>query len=715
MACLIEIDRVLGLHETQSNFARLIYVYGTAQDCLQLEIRFSLLSSNTLELLGVVDVIVDDNGYWFASIELSTNNVDCNRSSPPQIKIEATCSNNSKCAPLVVLENLVCRVDCPEMVLEIAEIAEACINGQHQVSFRYSILNVAVPISYRLNFGDGEDFVSDTETDIHNLLHTHFYTPGQEYQITLTTVEPFRCPTTASVQLGSFDHPLLSCNVIECEPVTVEELSINGCIGEDSPEVSASFELSFTPGVDSCRYLWDFSDGSPEVQTSERVITHTYTETGEFFPSVVVVCGECQIERLTSPEDFSSVRVSPCLPGSENCPEITRIKLHEQLDDNGLTCAGDGQVALVLFELVTSRSPRNGDRFFWMFDDGFQEQTQTPLLSRTFESSGTRHVHVRYQPITLRCPPSTIGREFQIQRCPSVSEIICPTLIDLVVTATDKIGEGQSAVYRVSLEARTNDTSATGRYSWNFGNESAEEETDTAHVEHDYTESGSVSVTVIFHPNQAGCESSSESIDIEVPEGIGGGGGGGGGRSSGACFSLRQLTAVLATLSLLSLQLFLCFPELVILEVKIAAYLLATSIALGALSVGAGVLWGVKKCPRPCNAALLLGWQVALGASLVALSFKESCCGLQLAGFFPLAVAIGLFYVWMKKCKLNLCDAAAEAFWVVTAVVAPIIAFLGLIPVIENCISREAVLVQVILEVAIGAKLLKCDRRPNQF
>jgi hypothetical protein len=139
------------------------------------------------------------------------------------------------------------------------------------------------------------------------------------------------------------------------------------------------------------------------------------------------------------------------------------------------------------------------------------------------------------------------------------------------------------------------------------------------------------------------------------------------------------LGAVLALLSICQVV-----PQNVALAIQLAAA------AAGVLVLAGTLLWGVICRQKPCNWALLLGSQIALGTSLAILAFTGPLCCPQYqpfawASFFA---AIGGFVTWAALCKVSVCDLSAELA-ASLAIVAPLVNWLNLL-LPAGCYNQQA-------------------------
>ncbi|HEY0039688.1 MAG TPA: PKD domain-containing protein, partial [Flavisolibacter sp.] len=118
------------------------------------------------------------------------------------------------------------------------------------------------------NFGDGTTSSLDSPS--------HFYTTAGTFNAILTVTGPGGCTDTAMKQIvisgpsGSFSYTPLT----GCKPLTVNFTGI---------------------AQNNATYTWDFADGTIVV-TTDSLISHTYTNAGEFVPKLILTdAGGCSV------------------------------------------------------------------------------------------------------------------------------------------------------------------------------------------------------------------------------------------------------------------------------------------------------------------------------------------------------------------------------------------------------------------------------------
>jgi hypothetical protein len=147
----------------------------------------------------------------------------------------------------------------------------------------------------------------------------------------------------------------------------------------------------------------------------------------------------------------------------------------------------------------------------------------------------------------------------------------------------------------------------------------------------------------------------------------------------GGCKGLRWAGVIAAILAALALYICQCVPM---------AGVAFCYISLG-LAILAAVLLGLWLlfCPKPCGAALLIAWQIALGAGIGALYFAPCCPTLWIIGAALIAAAVAGLIVWIRRCKKTRCQVLAELGVVITVVIVPIIGWIAGISFLQPCLN----------------------------
>jgi hypothetical protein len=162
-------------------------------------------------------------------------------------------------------------------------------------------------------------------------------------------------------------------------------------------------------------------------------------------------------------------------------------------------------------------------------------------------------------------------------------------------------------------------------------------------------------------------------------ESCNGGGGDGGGGEGGGCRGLRWAGVIAAILAALALYICQCVP------IAGVAFCWAS---LG-FAIVAAVLLGIWLflCPKPCGAALLIGWQIALGAGIGALYFANCCPTLWAIGAALIAAALAGLIAWIVRCEPTRCQVLAELGVVITVVILPILGWVAGISFLQPCLN----------------------------
>lgn len=176
------------------------------------------------------------------------------------------------------------------------------------------------------------------------------------------------------------------------------------------------------------------------------------------------------------------------------------------------------------------------------------------------------------------------------------------------------------------------------------------------------------------------------------------------------CMALRELAAALAALAILATMVAFCLfvPPSLPFWIVIGV---AAGLALAAAIILA--IWLGLPCPRPCAWGLLMAGQIFFGFGWGAVYFFFCCAWLGWVGIVALAIGAGLLAAWINECRPTVCTVFRELAWVLTVVVAPVLAFIILYPPAAACafgtlLARIITAALTIAAAAIATVALAC-------
>jgi len=138
-----------------------------------------------------------------------------------------------------------------------------------QFSFAPAPLNTT---QVKWGFGDGSRGSSE-------FTPSHVYPAAGDFVVSLTVAEPMRAVQQVYLVVRATDPPAEI-------PLSVR-LAARPQSG--TPPLAVSFSASVFGSHPVRQFLWDFSDGSPQISTETGEITHTYERSGSFLPIVTVI------------------------------------------------------------------------------------------------------------------------------------------------------------------------------------------------------------------------------------------------------------------------------------------------------------------------------------------------------------------------------------------------------------------------------------------
>jgi PKD repeat protein len=200
---------------------------------------------------------------------------------------------------------------------------------------------------------------------------THTYTMLGPKQVTLTVTD---------VDNGASDSVTRTVNVLAPEPTASFTVSPATAVRGQSItfDGSASRDAEAPGGIQT--YHWDFNDGSPVLNTTSAVVTHSYATLGIFNPTLTVTDVD---DGFTSPMVSRTVTIQNIAPVAR----LTFAPGAPQTNDN------------VTFDASAS-TDQDGTivRYQWALDgDGvFRNDTgATPKITRAYAAAGSYPVNVK--------------------------------------------------------------------------------------------------------------------------------------------------------------------------------------------------------------------------------------------------------------------------------------------------------------------------------
>ena len=203
--------------------------------------------------------------------------------------------------------------------------------------------------NYTWNFGDGN------MTTVANPTITHVYTTGATYTVELTVMDNKGFTGTQIQSISVKDYPTAEFTWSPSYPLVNEITTF---------DASAS---SPNGGVIT-HYFWDFGDGTPSVNVTDPITTHTYAAIGNYTVTLTVTDSEGlsdTISHTLSLRDHpqASFTYSPELPTAN--------------------------VTVVTFD-ASSSTPNHGTitNYTWNFGDGNITTATTPFITHIYVTAG---------------------------------------------------------------------------------------------------------------------------------------------------------------------------------------------------------------------------------------------------------------------------------------------------------------------------------------
>jgi gliding motility-associated-like protein len=204
--------------------------------------------------------------------------------------------------------------------------------------------------SYEWNFGDGNSLTNNSA------IITHNYANFGSYNASVKLVDVGGCSTTATYLIE-----------VKNPPIIATVFPISGC----APE-SSTFNANVTVPTSSTvsNYTWTFGDNSPSIITSTPTISHIYSDSGTYLPTLNVTTSE----GCTNSFSFATVVFG--------IPPINHIAYPKKV----MYCGSETTL------LVAKATYANA--YKWEYGDGIIETIQDTITQHKYTTLGTKTVKV---------------------------------------------------------------------------------------------------------------------------------------------------------------------------------------------------------------------------------------------------------------------------------------------------------------------------------
>lgn len=359
---------------------------------------------------------------------------------------------------------------CPEITGIEAISAEPEVNSL-EISFS-AIVHGNKPDIFRWRFGDG----TTAETRTAEVSHKYLRPAGNEvdFTVSVSTAGPGECrgEGRTTVKVPGTCPAILE---IDCEPgeLTPSQQVVN---------VSANVE-----GGNPEKYIWNFGDGSEEVETTIPQVSHTYERPDGDAETYTISL------KIHGPGECSDAATVDCpVPGE--CPVVTTII-------KGEGASSERELFAIFTAAVSGPAP---DRFIWNFGDGTEDVVSKESMVRHTFQRPVGDAKVYTVTVKTQGPESCrSGNNTRIQ-VPGV----CPEIVGLDAAMAEVSETGQSVIFTAQLRAHEH-----GKYIWDFGDGTEKLETTESRVSHIYAPKAGKSANYIASVEGSGpgrCNSRAE-------------------------------------------------------------------------------------------------------------------------------------------------------------------------------------------------------------
>ena len=297
--------------------------------------------------------------------------------------------------------------------------------------------------SYEWDFGDGSPVTSTSSP-----INSHNYSSPGSYTSSLKVTDNSGCFATATSNV-----------VLQSVPVSGSISRMEGCI---PAAVNLNVSANIPAGSAVSNYQYNFGDGSPVLNSTAASVSHTYTGTAIYNPTVSVVTNE----GCSSSYNFSPVAYGTPPTAINAYPDAT------------VYCGSETPVFVA--------TATNANRYFWNFGDGDTATLRDTITQHKYGSLGFKTITV--SPFFNGCPGASAS--FQIE----IIGVIASFNASNVCTAKNSFSFANTSEGNISST------------SWTFGDNSPS--VTTINAAHVYSSPGSYPATLIVVDNATGCSSS---------------------------------------------------------------------------------------------------------------------------------------------------------------------------------------------------------------
>lgn len=206
-------------------------------------------------------------------------------------------------------------------------------------------------IKYNWDFGDSSGVLTTTTDSA-----THSYANYGVYKVTLQVIDLSGCSATTNTTVK-----------VQAPTITGTVSPTSGCI-----PANVSFNAKAVIPVNSSvtNYAWDFGDGSPIASTVTNTISHVYSATGNYSPSLTLTTNE----GCTSSYNFGGLAFGT--------PPFNQIAYPVKTTICGSETA----------QFVSNAT--NANSYFWNFGDGSTTTVTDSIAQHKYQTLGTKNISV---------------------------------------------------------------------------------------------------------------------------------------------------------------------------------------------------------------------------------------------------------------------------------------------------------------------------------
>jgi PKD repeat protein len=334
-------------------------------------------------------------------------------------------------------------------------------------------------LAYRWTFGDGTTATGETVT--------HAYPDGGTYTATVTVTDPQGASDSATVDVAVTGDPPPVNTPPDARAAATPSLVETGQTVTFSAAASTDGE---TP--DDLVYTWDFGNGGSTADATGEVVTHAYTQAGQFRARVTV----------TDPQGASDSATVDVVVELPNTAPTAQAAATPSLVETGQT---------VTFSAAGSTDTEDPGSlvYRWDFGNGGSTNDATgQVVTHAYQQAGQFRAKVTVTDPDGATDTATVDVVVELPNtAPTAQAAATPSLVETGQTVTFSAAGSTDAEDPGSLV-----------YRWDLGNGGSTNDATGQQVTHAYPDAGQYVATVTVTDPDGATDTDSVDVLVEVPD-----------------------------------------------------------------------------------------------------------------------------------------------------------------------------------------------------